>query len=476
MSTWRALFVTANLVLLVSCASEPEPKRILQSTEEALGTDGSITMHYHSALYYPEEIALRNTGYLVGIEKGDPDKILQPGEKLVFKNPNTEDEAVKNKQEAVQDGKIMFVSHVVRDQPPGSTKPNCSIYNAYYRPKIKDLTLPPCDPKEPRLVVAPADAYRSSWLAMDELQRDLGSEIAARSYTHIVVVVMGWNTVQEEAVRNINSIVRSIRTGEKIDREKSGQANKAARFNPIVIGVTWPSQWNSAWVDPLYKLASFDTKARDADEVGLTWLGTLLETTIPGAQKTSGKQLPVVVIGHSFGARAASTAGCSGPVISKGAVPQSAEKPPVDLLISYQGAFLVNRLLGSSEDGGFSLGNRCPHAKNIVMTSSRYDGAVKRAFWGDYAGNNDSFDKYCFPPSNNIACLTANAQGEIKDQPGTLSRISYINADNLIFYNAFYSGGGAHSDIYRDEHGVLTWSFIKRITPFEVGDARASSP
>lgn len=448
-------FAMTNAIVLSGCFSDAT--RTLEPAEKELGTAGSITMHYHSALYYPEEIALRSGGYLVGIEKGEHENILQAGEKVIFKNPNATDKAVKIKQEAVQEGKVMFVSHIVLDRPPGSVKRNCSLYDAYYRPKLETPPISHCAdaPESVTTLIPPKNAYRSSWQAMETMQHSLNHDIASHPYTHILVVVMGWNTVQEEAVRNVNSIVRGIRHASE---------NDSVRFDPLVIGVTWPSQWNSPWLDPLYKLASFDTKARDADEVGLTWLGVLLESTIPQAKKSAGGNLPVVVIGHSFGARAASTAACAGPVIAEGAAPQTYPKQPVDLLINYQGAFLTNRLLGESTDGGFSLGEGCPRVKYIALTSSKNDTAVKTAFWGTYAGSDASFRKYCTPPTSGINCVTANPQGGITTVRAASQKITYINSDDLITYNAFYTGGGAHSDIYRDEHGALSWSLIRELT------------
>lgn len=452
--------VTANVIVLSGCFSDAT--RTLEPAEKALGTDGSITMHYHSALYYPEEIALRSGGYLVGIEKGEPRNILEPGERVLFKNLGTTDKTIKKQQDAVQDGKIMFVSHIIRDQPPGSAKRNCSVYDAYYRPAPENPPPPiiPCtgeqtvspsvEVKEVYRPIAAKDAYRSSWYALDSMQQSLSSDIATHSYTHILVVVMGWNTVQEEAVRNVNSIVRGIRHA------------APTGFNPLVIGVTWPSQWNSVWLDPVYKLASFDTKAQDADEVGVTWLGVLLEKTIPQAKKSAASDLPVVVIGHSFGARAASMAACVGPVIAEGSESQTDVKQPVDLLINYQGAFSINRLSDDGKGGGFGRG--CPRVKFIALTASKNDTAVKTALWSTYAGRSSSYKEHCSAPASGINCVKANPQGGITPARFASRRITYINSDDLIKYNAFYTGGGAHSDIYRDEHGVLSWSLINELS------------
>ncbi|WP_419736084.1 alpha/beta hydrolase [Pseudomonas sp. COR18] len=441
----------ANAILLCGCFGGESP-RLLEPVEKELGTDGPITMHYHSAVYYPDEISLQGGGYIVGIEKGDPDKILQPGETLTFEQPNSADETVRSQQAATHAGKIMFVSHIIRDQSPGSAKRNCSLFNAYYRAGVTTTPLRGCD--EPSLYppeIASKNAYRSSWLGMDTLRDSLSADIKSQAYTHIIVVVMGWNTVQEEAVRNINSIIRGI---------KHASRRSPVTFNPLVIGVTWPSQWNNPWFDPVYKLTSFRTKAKDADEVGLTWLGVLLGKTIPEANKLANRSIPVIAIGHSFGARAATTAACDGPVIAVEAGSRSSKRT-VDLLINYQGAFLTNRLLDKGQDG--SLNDKCPRARNIALTSSKNDTAVKRALWGTYAGSEKSFLEYCSAPSSLINCVKADAKGLIAPLPNSSRKFTYINADDLIVYNAFYTGGGAHSDIYRDEQGTLSWSFIEAL-------------
>ncbi|MBX8486858.1 alpha/beta hydrolase [Pseudomonas cichorii] len=460
MNTDIKWFVTASVIMLVGCMSDAT--RTLDLAEKELGTDGSITMHYHSALYYPEKIALQDGGYLVGIEKGYPGKIFKEEERIQFKDHGTKNEEVIERQKTVQDNKIMFVSHVIHDQFPGAAAKNCTVYNAYYRGGSKSPPPPirPCidevQPKPAEVKKVAEGAYISSWQALDALQDRLSRDIATSEYTHILVVVMGWNTVQEEAVRNINSIVRGIKHAAK------GSGGKNV-FEPLVIGVTWPSQWNSVWLDPLYKLASFDTKARDADEVGLTWLGVLLEKTIPQANSLSGRHLPVIAIGHSFGARALNTAACLGPVISNGVVTEAYAKQTIDLVINYQGAFLIDHLLGEASGIEFKMTERCPSVKSIALTSAERDTAVDTAIWGKYAGNDTGFKKYCAKPAAGINCVIANPEGGIDTGSVAVGGVTYIDASDLIFYNAFYTGGGSHSDIYRDEHGVLSWSLIKKL-------------
>ncbi|MCI5144548.1 MAG: hypothetical protein D3923_03255 [Candidatus Electrothrix sp. AR3] len=63
-----------------------------------------------------------------------------------------------------------------------------------------------------------------------------------------------------------------------------------------------------------------------------------------------------------------------------------------------------------------------------------------------------------------MRCLEANKEGNIKKTEGDnqKSNITYINADELINKNSYLSGGGAHSDIYRPEHGKLIWNMLSK--------------
>ncbi len=81
------------------------------------------------------------------------------------------------------------------------------------------------------------------------------------------------------------------------------------------------------------------------------------------------------------------------------------------------------------------------------------------AFWGAYAGNNKSYDKHCPSENKNLTCFHAKETGEITEE-NVFNHINYINADPLIYQNAYLSGGGAHSDIYRKQHGKLMWHLI----------------
>jgi hypothetical protein len=430
-----------SLLLLAGCGTVPE--RRLEPVERVLKTDGTTTMLFHSSLYYPTELSLRFDGYLIGIEKSPRDVISSPCEVNVMPilAAKLTEEAAKKK---IVDSKLLYISHIIENKSERGGIDNCTIYNAYNQvghSSIKQLT-PPCS----EALSAPIpvkSAFKNSWRALDQLEsamrQRMRQRIANGKYTDIVVITMGWNTVQEEAIRNFNSIVTNLK------------ASAGPNFNPLVLGVTWPSQWESDWFNPIYKFFSFPVKSADADELGLTWLGVLLHKTIPGIQSN----LPVTVIGHSFGSRASSVAACIGPAIYENS--GKAELAKIDNLVNLQGAFLSSRLFGEKDqkDRGMYYPNGCKNVTNIVLTSSVHDTAMNSAIWGIYAGDERSYKRHCTQDAS-INCVHADAQGNIcyiTKQP--TSNITYVNANELIRENAYLSGGGAHSDIYRKEHGVL---------------------
>jgi hypothetical protein len=58
--------------------------------------------------------------------------------------------------------------------------------------------------------------------------------------------------------------------------------------------------------------------------------------------------------------------------------------------------------------------------------------------------------------------FTADPSGCVKPaecSPGGAAW-NYVDASNLVFYNAYGTGAGAHSDIYRQPMGTMLWGFI----------------
>jgi hypothetical protein len=435
--------ILAIFAISVSSANADAQRR-LAAAEKLLETDGKTTLQFHSAVYYPREISLKFDGYIVGIEKSPIHKITSSDADLQLQaipNAGLKNIAAAKKEILGHAEKLLFVSHIIQNQADSSYTDNCFVYNAYNQNSNIQQFAKTCqgfsnDPLQPK------NAFTNSWTALDTLKDSLSNQVQSGKYTHVVVITMGWNTVQEEAVRNFNSIVTNLKA-----------ANSS--FNPLVIGVTWPSEWEGSNVE---KVASFPDKSADADKLGLTWLGVLLQETLPKANT----KLPVIVVGHSFGSRASSVAACVGPAIYQNNPQNNLADNNINTLMNYEGAFKINRLF-KEEDNGIHYSNQCKNVSNVVLTASSLDSAVNDAIWGNYAGNVASFDKYC--KNSQIRCKTAKSDGEFDANPSEQpsdSNITYIDASKLIDENAYNTGGGAHNDIYRKEHGVLLNKIINR--------------
>ncbi len=402
-------------------------------------------MLFHSALYYPSAIGLKFPGFIIGIEESPVETISEEGD---IKIQDIQESGFTKQElfDEVVDNKIFFVSHILETDGHHYGLSNCAIYNAYYRKQQPTSSIKFCDSVN-QLEISPKSAYRSSWKAMERLKQKIDDRIDR--YTHVVVVTMGWNTVQEEAVRNFNSIMTNLKS-----------AAGDAEFRPLFIGVTWPSQWAAKWLEPIVRAVSFPWKAHDADEVGLTWLGVLLQETLTDVS------IPVVVIGHSFGARASSVAACLGPAITNPEkITAYGDNKKIDYLINLQGTYRINRLVGETTSGNIQYRDGCEkNIKNLILTSSISDTAMDVLFWSEnkFVGDDEGYKQHCGNKLMGIRCGKVNREGNFKIINHETSYITYINADDLINKNSYLSGGNAHSDIYRSEHGVLLWNLLSR--------------
>ena len=438
-------FLVSLLFLTAGCANKIP--RILESAEEVLNTNSDLTSRFHSVLYYPREISLDFPGLVVGIEKSPVSSITNATDVQTITVPGSgaTDEDFKSR---LVDSKIMYISHIVENMGKPYGEGNCYHYSAYHQiidPPV--ATINKCSISSQPKKLAAKDVYNNSWNAVDILRDKVTSELTNphMNYTHIVVLSMGWNTDQEEAFRNFNSIMSSLRN--------SGKEN----FNPLFIGITWPSMWENSWLDPLYKIASYPTKATDADEVGFSWMGAIIHEALGNLKNKK----PIIVIGHSFGARATSMATCVGPAISRDG--RLMDRNQIDLLISLQGAFSINRLFKDSGIEKIKYSETCKNARTLTMTASKYDFAVDAGWWVPASGDESSYDEVCHKrKTEEIGCIKVLQNGDIDFERVSGKRVIYLQADDLIRFNAYKSGGGAHSDIYRNQTGAMLWNLIRR--------------
>lgn len=469
---------TAVLAMVGACGcaqipSMPEAKKSpLHFAEQVLGTDSDNAMAYHTLVHYPTEHALRYPGLVIGVEKSSS-KVLDEGrDQNVLRPLDPQSKSDKwLSQKLTSDSKVMFISHVVRTSGEGSSygiRRPCFVYNAY------DLTTPEgswnrqaldsvrnCDAS----VESTGKPFSDSWQVVRQIRTTIQRELesSGSSYTHVIVVVMGWNTEQIESVQNFNSIV------DRLVSERGGK-----EFRPYVIGVTWPSEWHSSLADFVAKAISLPNKANDADELGAGWLGAIIDyAVLPAAAGTVGKPKPVIVIGHSFGARATSHAVCRGTMLRNpfGDVPSAQAR--VDWLIGLEGAYSLNRF-GPDGAGIYDLKypEQCPRASHLLLTASKYDTAArvggKILVEANFAGTQATFERVSEQGLNSnglrFATYASRHGGDLEARCGkgndSNSKLVYVDASETTIYNALGTGAGAHSDIYRSDTARVIWNVM----------------
>jgi Alpha/beta hydrolase of unknown function (DUF900) len=475
LSAIRRLLAVVVALALAACGEigfldKPEKRLGLYSTW--YGTDLRI---YHSALFSPEGEALSVPGYVVGIEniRRGNDNVVVNGVRL----PSEPGYAI---------------THVVRyDQTPGDRAgqsiKSCVLYTMIDRDRSGPGAADPGSFVFDRCS-RDRDEKRDETSGVVVLGHDLEQAIRDGRLTHIVLVVMGWNTDQTEAIKNYNAIAGNL----VLEARRRGDE----AFRPVVIGVTWPSLWKlSSWSvvpDAVVRGVSFPWISSAADDIGQYVITYVIQHVLE-ARKAVGRPIPITLIGHSFGARvlmlAIDSAWERGP--GQGYAPQRTLFNDADRLILLEGAFQIHKLF---ESDGTLAGQFRGSAPRVTMVASRYDNAVATAFWGWYAGDIRSFDQVCRENEatwrywdyshpfgrrdldvSSIGCGIAKRDGQYgysichrddAEQKGTgqgddgsapLRRplgdkgLRYFDASDLVNCNEPFTGGGAHSDIYRAE-------------------------
>jgi hypothetical protein len=567
MATYRFIVAASALLLVNSCG---DIQTVLAPQEKSLDVSGLYERQFHSTLYFPKGEALHYPGYVLAIEKSPRNIVGGPVPANRIADPNAtyiqgeqSHGLARSTKELIQlyeDGrKSLFVSHIIKyDQPAApphgkqktaskETPPprfidQCFVYNAFESEPVDASGKPsqlnrfvawphcgsrPTESPESVHTLSASGAplgelsitgtqfqeagetdhiYLDDRAALKKLECGLTAQVNAGSFTHLIIIVMGWNTSQDEAIRNFNDIVGNMMDAatEKpfSARFKDDDEEQREPFRPLVLGVTWPSYWNKSKLD----VFSYFDKADDADELGLTWLNVLVNRTIPlvlaQAQKDANgdpepiSKLRVVLIGHSFGARAAMRAVFSGPVLdppavkmASAAVAASVPDPMIDLVVGLEGAVSVNRFMKDRSSEGAPYRDFAQIGTKIVLTASDKDEATNAPVWYEPSGSIHTWNKVCSNAQDVFQCWYASdaikygqdgkiANGDFTVCPANPGgkcvpepmfpkaeddrRVLYVNtSEGITTYNTPDTGGGAHSDIYRLPMGRLLWTLTE---------------
>ena len=433
----RTLNYAAFLLLaapLVACGpSKPENQTAID-----LKLNGPVRSNYHHLAENPFGEGLLHAGFIVGIEKTERELLGVPKREdgfceRFFDYPHgdnedacpdlleaADDEVVKRTQvlgghlnDVTDDGSPMFVSHILEYRPDlgagGFPQPRMEtriVYNIHPSFRGGQEVLESRVAAKVAREKADADIelkgfYHEGWRGLEKRLKPsvmTGLRQARENetpYTHLIIGAMGWDNDQVESVRRYNALLGNTIAEARKPGDAAGRA-----FNPLFIGVTWPSVWGVDGFFDVAKLAAkllgYGVKADDADEVGYTYVNWLINDLALDA-KARNPELKVVVLGHSFGSRITSRATFSGHLLKRN--PTAQDPQHVDLLVGLQAAFSANRFIGSDqfdEEPSELPDPNCvacgpglegaPYADledfdgSVVMTWSEHDGANPLAY------------------------------------------------------------------------------------------------
>lgn len=535
---YRSLIYTYTLVLvcvclLMACTGDPT---ILTPLEKKLRVHDGESREFHSTLYYPKGLSLHYPGYIIGIQKVDREILRDPSVDTWFpsflRNDAAYFEGERNLRwglgtkrllaKVVDDRKAQFVAHVTRYSQTIANGyafgDECILYNAFDSPWFYERQVDGAEPDKRNLskvihwkrcegapdwegdVLGKNTFYANGEPALKALGAFVARDLGGNGYTHVLLLVMGWNTAQDEAVRNFNDIVGNILEAARETLPARSQGTESAPFRPLVIGVTWPSYWSTG----LLNMLSYTNKAHDADELGISWLNLLLNEILPAA--IGDEKTPLVVVGHSFGARAVTRAAFSSPALkSQDAATIAPDAATIAskaaLIVGLQGAVSINRFGRDAGDEGAPYRDFARlTSTRIVLTASKWDTAAGGPiFWYDPSGSISSYNKACARQApwhkETFRCMVASDRSgllsgdrasepfRICDRDGTGcrtlgqridiandARVLYVDiSDEITRYNTLGTGGNAHNDVYRLPMGRLLWTLIQSFVPSRGG-------
>lgn len=340
----KELFLLLVLFLLMGCSSSG---RQTDRAYNVLGRTGK-----------PEIIA---DGYVICIEKRERESIGNPKEGYPERFQPSQaaipDKILKKRnkkfKKVTDDKKPMLVTHITKNDINGHS----FIFNPYKNNEDPELS------------------YERGYEALRDLQKDIVCQIlkantTGKPYSHLFIMSMGWNNDQTESINRFNTVVGNIHS--------VANDNKNKHFNPLTIGITWPSVWKSlakSWFQRVVvgHLGSYFNKSNDSDELGYTILNWFINKQLPQikAECDLNEGFPkVVAIGHSLGARILSRAIFSTPHLL-----EKESNNGVDAYIGLQGAFSANRFIACEGNEAWPYAGFPNLKTKIILTASKHDKA-----------------------------------------------------------------------------------------------------
>jgi hypothetical protein len=468
------------------------PARAVSARARAIGTDKPQDRPVRLLVTDPDRARVKFPAFVLGIEKARRDLIGCPPDRGLDLSRAPEavrDQIHRTFHETPLATDCLFVSHIaefVSTSDPAVFAPILR-YDAYRE----------TDPPDPREVFT---SGRRATLALGGRLEEIAVERAARGrpISHLIVFAIGWHTPQAKMLREMDELFGSI----------SAAGSGDDRFSPLFFGISWPSFSDEiaeniktgaetlvglanprldrsdpgdrapAELDPAGKTGKlarlldrrkiadavgflgYPTISKDADEVGMVPVSTLVnQVLVPFRDKIPGRP-PVVVIGHSFGARVASWTPFTAPLL-----------PPVDGLADTAGPDLVIGLQGAFPAARFDA--TVKHHRPYVEGASFADhGAFRTVF--AYTCAPDKVLRHARVFDVTIGDSRTFERARAKDVPafstcevvdGKLAGAPLDPSSRTVFLIDATEIIRRHNDVRNETVGRLIWTLMKDLAP-----------
>ena len=396
---------------------------------------------YYHGMAFDRSDKLGNDGVVVCIEKYPWEYIEQKKgiDEVRFDGGKLDLVTQVNFRFLLLGAKGMVVSHILKFEDGERTAED------FYNPFVGEVKVP---------------TYRAGYEQLDLLRDEIKGSLGSGKYTHVVFMAMGWHNDQAEMMERYRELMGHAKAQGRLHNEgvlRGDVDGEVYRFEPYVVGVTWPSCWGSRWwrvFEVFAHMASFSTKAQDADEIGISVVNYLMHDVILGAvgevNDEKGFEIKTVAVGHSLGARM-QTRG----IFSRGFLRDEGEGE-WDLVVGIQPAFSAYRFV---EGNGWEVspyGGYGEMGTEFLMTGSGGDLSNSVAFWTEYLGGGGAFntiEKYdeifdIFEARIEGDAIVGLDFGDLWDENG---RIKYVKCEFV----------DDHNDMQDDEMGAFLFEVIR---------------
>jgi hypothetical protein len=457
-------------VLLIGLGLAEPRVRDVKARARAIGTDKPQDEPARLIITSPDLARLKFPAFVLGIEKAGRKVVGCPPDRGLdtSRAPKAvRDQIRRTFHETPLASDCLFVSHIAEFVPTSDP--------VVFTPVLRYDAYRDADPPAPREVFM---SGREATLSLRGRLKEISAQRAAvgRPVSHLIVFATGWHTPQARTLADMDELFGSITAAAVGDHT----------FSPLFFGISWPSFSDeiAGTIETLAGLrrrlkvaqgvttltrflhdpeiadklgfAGYPAISKDADEVGMVPVSTLVNQVLVPLRETLPGNPPVVVIGHSFGARVASWTPFTAPLLPPAGDTAASAGP--DLVIGLQGAFPAARFDTTVKHRrpyveGASFADHRAFRTVFAYTCANDDALRLGRIFDVMIGDAQAFERATASESPAFSTYKATdiaAAGLKLDRASR--KVLLLDARDII---------ASHNDVRNDRVGRLVWALMK---------------